>query len=150
MKFHYSGILSTAQDTGEETLIFRPEVPLVVHGPRGAMKWHALVDTGADNTVLPSSLAETLGIQTTPCRGPNAVAFGGQQISMSFAEVELELPFDDGSLRWPAHVFFCEPNEESQETPILGHQGFLDFFTATFIGEECALELTPNADLPRD
>jgi hypothetical protein len=36
-----------------------------------------------------------------------------------------------------------------EETVILGHQGFLDYFTATFIGEECVLDLEPNSYLPR-
>jgi hypothetical protein len=31
---------------------------------------------------------------------------------------------------------------------ILGHEGFLDFFTAVFDGEHCTLELTPNSGLP--
>jgi hypothetical protein len=40
------------------------------------------------------------------------------------------------------------PDDASQETLILGHQGFLDYFTASFDGDECALELTPNRHLP--
>ena len=31
---------------------------------------------------------------------------------------------------------------------IIGHQGFLDFFTATFVGEDCYLALEPNSSLP--
>ena len=83
MRFDYTGIISLTADTGDHVAIFRPEIQLVVHGPRGSREVRALVDTGAD-----------------------------------------------------------------EETIILGHQGFLDYFTATFIGEECALELEPNSYLP--
>ena len=31
---------------------------------------------------------------------------------------------------------------------ILGHSGFLDYFTANFDGENGILTLTPNAELP--
>jgi len=34
-----------------------------------------------------------------------------------------------------------------EETLILGHQGFLDYFTATFKGDEFALELEANSYL---
>ena len=34
-------------------------------------------------------------------------------------------------------------------TLILGHQGFLDYFNATFSGEDCALDLEANGYLPR-
>jgi hypothetical protein len=66
---------------------------------------------------------------------------------LSFADVEPELGRPDGNLRWLSRVYFA-PDDASQETLILGHQGFLDYFTASFNGDECTLELTPNRHLP--
>jgi hypothetical protein len=80
--------------------------------------------------------------------GPAARAFGGQAIPRFYADVELELARADGRLRWPAHVYFLTAGTD-EETIIRGQQGFLDYFTATFMGEECVLDLEPNSYLPR-
>ena len=147
MKFNYTAIVSIASDTGEPMVLFRPEVGMRVHGPGGSRDFLALVDTGADNTILPESIAHDLDIPVHPCQGPAATAFGGQQITLSYADVELELVHDDGNLRWFPRVYFvC--GDADQETIILGHQGFLDYFTATFDGEDCTVNLQPNSYLP--
>ena len=129
-------------------VIFRPEVRIKVHGPKGSADFLALVDTGADNTILPESIARNLGIALIAYKGPAATAFGGQEITLSYADVELELVHADETLRWLTRVFFVAGDTE-KETLILGHQGFLDYFTAMFIGEECVLDLKANAFLPR-
>jgi hypothetical protein len=148
MIFHYTAILSPAPDTGEEIVIFRPEVPLRIFGPNGSAMYMALVDTGADNTIMPMTIARELGITTHRGKGPGAAAFGGQEISLSHADVELELTQDENSLRWRARVqFFGSPDIEP-ETLIVGHQGFLDHFTAIFDGEQLTLDLQPNGDIP--
>jgi hypothetical protein len=149
MKFPYSGFLSKAQDSGEEIIIFRPEVPLRIHGNRGLVDIIALVDTGADNTILPLAIARELGIETRKAKGPVAVAFGGQQIPLSFADVKLELLAQDEALLWQARVQFFDFADVDSETLIVGHEGFLDFFTAIFDGEQTTLTLEPNNDIPR-
>ena len=147
MRFDYTGIISSAPDTGDAIVTFRPEVRITVHGPNGSGDFLALVDTGADNTILPESVAHALGIPLVPGQGPAARAFGGQEIALSYADVELELVHPDGKLRWLARAYFLAGGAD-EETLILGHQGFLDFFTATFVGEHCALDLEPNSYLP--
>jgi len=147
MRFDYTCIVSSAPDTGDAIVIFRPEVRITVHGPNGSGDFLALVDTGADNTILSESIARVLGIPLIPGKGPGAQAFGGQDLDLSYADAELELLHAEGGLRWPARVYFLAGDAE-EETLILGHQGFLDYFTATFIGEECALHLEPNSYLP--
>ena len=49
---------------------------------------------------------------------------------------------------WKTTVGFVEFGSASDEVIILGHGGCLDFFTATFDGENAELELVPNAFLP--
>ena len=147
MRFDYSTVVSLAPDTGEAFVIFRPEVPITLHGPKGSDSFLALVDTGADNTIFPESIAHDLGFPLIPGEGPAARAFGGQKVSLSYADVDLELVHTDEILQWKSRVYFLS-GAGDEDTLILGHQGFLDFFTATFIGEECALELVPNSYLP--
>jgi len=148
MRFNYTTIISAAPDTGELVVIFRPEVQITVHGPKGSGDFVALVDTGADNTILPESIARDLGIPLIPGEGPAATAFGGQEMPLSYADVQLELVHPDETLRWLARVYFVADGGD-RETLILGHQGFLDYFTATFSGDDCALDLKANSYVPR-
>jgi len=62
--------------------------------------------------------------------------------------VVLEVVHGDERLRWLSRVYFLAGGD-AEETLVLGHQGFLDYFTATFIGEECVIDLEPNPYLPR-
>ena len=147
MKLSYTGLISLAPDTGEPNLIFRPEIQVTIHGPRGSRDLLALVDTGADNTIFPEATASALGIPLIPTAGPSARAYGGQAISLSYAHVELELILEAVRWQWYARVFFAASAAQG-ESVVLGHQGFLEYFTATFFGDECALELVPNTELP--
>ncbi len=38
---------------------------------------------------------------------------------------------------------------DTEKAAILGHEGFLDYFTATFDGENCVVALEPNGSIPR-
>jgi hypothetical protein len=149
MKFAYSGFISPAPDTGEEVLIFRPEVPLRIHGPEESALYMALVDTGADNTILPQSIARELKIATTKAKGPGATAFGGQQLALSFADVQLEIVDDTRARRWPARVYFFEFLGGQPETVVVGHEGFLDYFTTIFHGDQLVLDIEPNGEFPQ-
>jgi hypothetical protein len=146
MEFSYSGFISAALDSGENVLIFRPEVRIRVLGANDAIVNNALVDTGADNTIFPLSIARELKIATTAARGPNATTFGGGQIPLSCADVPLELSENSTMICWLARVYFYDFPEEQPETLVVGHEGFLDFFMATFDGEHLSLYLEPNQD----
>ncbi len=49
---------------------------------------------------------------------------------------------------WKTTVGFVDFGSASDEFIMLVHGGCLDFFTATFDGENAELELVPNAFLP--
>jgi hypothetical protein len=108
----------------------------------------ALVDTGSDNTVFPLSIARELNIITHEAKGPGATAFGGQHIPLSYADVELQISDEQTSLRWHARVHFFDFPDAELETLVVGHQGFLDFFTAVFDGAQMTVDLDSNEDIP--
>ena len=149
MRFPYTLNIVPSIDTGEEIVLLRPEIPLRVCGPVGHVDVLALVDTGADNSIFPLSVATELGIEPTIGTGPGATAFGGQRIALSFADLVLELAQNGNVIRWRSRVYFADFPNDSEKAVILGHEGFLDYFTATFIGEDCVLDLEPNASIPR-
>ncbi|MBX3412718.1 MAG: aspartyl protease family protein [Pirellulales bacterium] len=147
MIFNYTTIISTAPEDGEPMLIMRPEIFITIHGATRSHRYLGLVDTGADFTVFPESVAEQIGIKPTPGSGPAITAFGGQQLRLSFADVDLEISDGESSCRWNARIQFADIPSAKDETLLLGHVGFLEFFSATFYGEQCELELSPNANL---
>jgi hypothetical protein len=148
MTFPYTLNIARAITTGDEIVVLRPEIQVLIHGPAGGAEVLALADTGADNSVFPLSIAHRLGIVTTPGKGPGAIAFGGQQIALSFANVVIELRQDGESIRWLSQLYFADFPGDSEKTAILGHEGFLDYFTAIFDGENCTVTLEPNTDIP--
>ncbi len=148
MKFSYSLNIARSIDTGDEIVILRPEIPIRIFGPAGVAETLALVDTGADNSILPLSIARDLRLETTPGKGPDAAAFGGQRIPLSFAEVVLEISENEVPIRWRGRLYFADFPDDAEKAVILGHEGFLDFFTATFDGENCVLTLEPNDGIP--
>jgi predicted aspartyl protease len=147
MIFYYQPIISAAPD-GNYQIVLRPEIPVTVIGPTGKATYSGLVDTGSDNTILPKSVAHQLGIALVPAAGPPATVFGGHRVQLLVGDVTLELEADTEVARWQTQIYFFDFAHEEDETVILGHMGFLDYFTATFDGKLGSLTLVPNDELP--
>ncbi len=148
LTFDYAPIVIPAADDGEPLLLFRPEIMVTIYGPAGATVIHALADTGADYTVLSAKIASNFGIPTWPATGPPFRAFGGQEIASRFSDVELQMGSGSDTFRWQSRVFFTD-DPSVEDTPVIGHVGFFEFFTMTFRGGDNILELEPNEHLPR-
>lgn len=148
MLFHYQPIVSEPPDGGDYLLILRPEIPIAVIGPSQSITLLGLVDTGSDNTILPKIVAEQLNIPLQNAHGPEATVFGGNRVRLLAGEVTLQIEADGESLRWSTPIYFFDFPKHHDETAILGHAGFLDYFTAVFDGKEGTLALLPNDDLP--
>jgi hypothetical protein len=148
MKSYYVPAFVNSAETGVPSLILRPEIAIFVGGPRGSGQYQALVDTGADNTILPKSVADEWGIELVRGAGPPLTAFGGQQLATYFGDAEFEMQDEQTSIRWKARVLFFDFPSADQESLVLGHTRFLDYFTATFDGEQATLTLTANDELP--
>jgi len=103
------------------------------------------MDSGADDTILPVDVATVFGIAMLPATG-HGMRWRGQQFSLRYGRVELELVGDAGnSLRWPATVAFTAANVRY---PLLGIAGCLEFLDARFLGKDQFLELEANLSLP--
>ena len=148
MIFPYQSIITQAPVGDDYLLIYRPEIPITVGGPKGEAIQIGLVDTGSDNTILPKSVADELGISLRPTSGPPSNVFGGHRVQLLIGDVHLTLKAGNGSLSWRTQVYFFGFASTEDETVILGHSGFLDYFTATFDGKYGVLTLTPNDELP--
>jgi hypothetical protein len=148
MIFPYRSIISEAPDGRDYLLIHRPEVPITILGSAASGTYVGLVDTGSDNTILPKSIADDLGIATQATTGPAASVFGGSRVELLAGKAILRLEAESTILTWETAVYFFDFPSADEETLILGHAGFLEYFTATFDGKAAELTLVANDDLP--
>ena len=117
-----------------------------VIGPPGTASVLALVDTGADVTLLPRSIAGRIGATVEDTVRWPVGGFGGQVIEASPGDVELGITWDGSSIRWKATIAFVDYPAGAEESSILGHAGFLDFFRVIFDSpaKELEIQLTPD------
>lgn len=148
MKFAYREYVSVFPGTKDFRLILRPVITIRIIGPKAGARWDALVDTGADETLFPWSLAETLGIELDHQMTSEAAGISGDRLKIHYGHVDLRVESSQELVSWKTTVGFVDFSSPSDEVIILGHGGCLDFFTATFDGENAELDLTPNAYLP--
>ena len=148
MKFAYREYVSAFPGTNDYRLILRPVITIRVVGPKSDARWDALVDSGADETLFPLSLADALGIELDQQMTSEAAGISGDRLKIFYGDVELRIESVQEFVAWKTTVGFVDFGSVSDEVIIPGHGGCLDFFTATFDGENAELELVPNAFLP--
>jgi predicted aspartyl protease len=120
-------------------VVYRPAIPITIHAGGSRVERFALVDTGADLTVIPGEIASFLGI--VPDRD-KAIAMSGVEdaiLSASPADVELELSRGRDVYRWRTRVYVAD-----QQYVLLGTEGFLEYFVATFDWSAKTLEIMPS------
>ena len=83
MKFHYVAFRQASDGGAEEVVAYRPVVPIVFHGPRGAVRRLGLVDTGADSSLLPTWVADVVGISLDAGRATRVSGIGDSPLTPS-------------------------------------------------------------------
>ena len=103
------------------------------------------MDTGADDTVFPDSVAATLGVDLANAPQASCFGVGGTVSVVRLAEVSLWIADRQERREWKAWVGF---SPVPLRIALQGFAGFLEFFTATFLGDQDAVELTVNTLYP--
>lgn len=62
-RFPYRSMRLPLSDGGVGYDVFRPLFEVEIGGPKGNARLLALVDTGADETIVPESVRELLGVE---------------------------------------------------------------------------------------
>ncbi len=148
MKFAYREYVGVFPGTSDYRLILRPVITIRIVGPKSDARWDALVDSGADETLFPLSLAEALGVELDQQLTSEAAGISGVRLTIHYGDVELRIESGQEIIAWKTTVGFVDFGSASDEVIILGHGGCLDYFTATFHGENAEVELEANALLP--
>jgi len=130
---------------GGRTVRPRPLIAVTLVGPAGSRIREAILDTAADDTVFPESLAAQLGIDLTAAPTGAGSGVGLVTVPLRYAEVTLRIASPHEQREWQAWVGFTSGK---LRRPILGFAGCLQYFTATFLGDQEEVELSVNRLYP--
>jgi hypothetical protein len=148
MRFPYRQYISQYPGSSDFRLILRPVITVRIGGPRASARWDALVDTGADETLLPLSRGELLGVILDRDATSQAAGITGELLTILYGDVEFQIGDGHETARWRTTVRFVDFGSADDEVIVLGHGGCLDYFTAEFDGENADLQLKANSLLP--
>lgn len=110
----------------------RPTVDLLLSHYHDEIRVRALVDTGAPFCIFSRAVAEALAIDMGLGRGDDRrIRILGGEHDSRLAMVHLELPPFDG-LTWETECAFLYADLELSFAGVLGQQGFLDRWIASF------------------
>ncbi len=130
-------------------IVYRPVARLRIGGSNGNAYLRALIDTGADHTLVPFSIAEDVGAELFEDEHNSVEGISGHEIAVVPGRVQLELLDDSDSLQWTAIIGFAKFASPDDECSVLGHAGCLEYFLAAFDGAGRAVEPTLRGDLPQ-
>jgi len=148
MNFTYTKYEVEPSPTNPSGIVYRPEILLRVVGLTSDALLMALIDTGADECVLPLSLAEIIGVVLDESQTVLAAGVGGHTLELMPADAEFELDSGSERHRWPIRVGFAQFENPEDECAILGNVGALEYFTATFDANGRCGTLVANARFP--
>ncbi|MBI3623559.1 aspartyl protease family protein [Candidatus Pacearchaeota archaeon] len=121
-----------------------PSIPVMLSGTGTKYQFIALLDSGADVSVIPKEVAELLGLDLNK-RKEEARGIGGIvpaiQTNMN---IELGKPHEMYSFNIPVKVVLSEIDEEIPV--LLGRAGFFDKFVISFDQKEERVTLKRNVN----
>jgi hypothetical protein len=123
-------------------VIYEPVVPVWFVGPQQTYLIRGLLDTGASMTLVPRFYLTKLGLMPGE-RVLLRTAAGAVEVLLGM--LDLELRARRVTYRWSARVGFAS---RVDNLALLGHSGFLDYFSVTFDGLRKCSTLRPNGTFP--
>src|SRR5882724_8895583 len=136
LRYPYTRIvlLHPSAALGGRSAISRPLISLTVIGPGGSQLLDGLIDSGADGILVPEYVASTIGIDLTTASQETTRGIGGGRITARYVDVTLRIADQNEYREWFAPM--------GRRTAILGHAGFLEYFSTTLLGDLQRVELT--------
>ena len=130
---------------GSLTPVFRPMLPVRIIGPKSANPpVPCRLDTGADDVMFPDIEAGFLGLVLDEANRVPIESLGRGTTAI-YETVDLEITDGTTTWRWSARVGF---HDGPKHVYVVGHNGFLQHFTASFDGKDRRFSLVPNGTFP--
>lgn len=123
-----------------EERVFRPMIPVSFRVGKILFKSYCLIDSGADYTVLPISLAKKFGMNLTDVPHFLIAGANGSHFTIYKSPIQIEHVIEKSGkkpLKWSSHVYFSA----SETTFLLGQKGFLENFKVVLNGKKRKVEI---------
>jgi hypothetical protein len=133
MKYHYRAAVPAQAGP----LLYRPIVEIEIVGPKGKLRELALIDSGADRSMLNKDIADIVGIDLTQATTRKAIGITGAT-TVYLTEVELTLAGARGKMTIPVGFI-----DSPYVSVLLGQHGFFDLHRITFEKHHHVFKITP-------
>jgi hypothetical protein len=135
MKYRYSVVSGLTNTDGRYTK--RPIIEVELGHGNIRRKFLALIDSGADQIMMPAAVAEAFGIEAAACPRRSSMGISMEPIDGFVATLSFRLKDQSGSFDAP--VVFVEP-----DIPVLlGREGFFERYRIKFEQDHDTFEITP-------
>lgn len=121
--------------------VYRPVIPFRIIGSAAAVICYGLLDSGADETILPRAMADLVGIHVDTKQTSVATSASGE-MTVAYGDATLEVGKGKGRYRWRTTVGVVD---QPWQEAILGHAGFLHYFDALLSWGKSEIRLTRNS-----
>ena len=141
MKFPYTqyDVEPTPSQPGV-SVVFRPVIPFRLTGATAGAVFYGLLDSGADETLIPKEIADHIGVESISDQTGTILSASGE-MPATYGAVSIEFGPESERYRWRAVVGIVD---QPWKEALLGHIGFLRYFDVTFLGDDRAVQLARN------
>ena len=122
--------------------IYRTTIPIIFKYKTNFILVEALVDSGADQTILPVEIATALNIPLDESSATYFFGAGGNTFEVYRSQFAIQHSLRAAGfqpIQWSTKVYFAQ----SQPTILLGQDGFLNRFRVTLDGIKKEIEIRP-------
>jgi hypothetical protein len=135
MKYRYAVVAGQTNINGRYTK--RPIVEVELSRGARRRKFLALIDSGADQIMMPSAVAEVLGIDRAAC--PRRAVMGVSMEPIEGFIAQMTFTLEGQNEEFEAPVVFIDT-----DVPVLlGREGFFDLYRVKFEQDHDTFEISP-------
>ncbi len=107
-----------------------PWIPITLIGPKNSLDTIALIDSGADFSVIPREFGEIMGVDFTRGEREKTKGVGGEVDTLRTAiNVNIVRGHESYTFTLPIHIML---KEKTDVPPLIGRAKFFDEFKITF------------------
>ena len=138
MKFKYRKVfVGSSPVFPKRKFVFRPVIPISLIYKKKPLRYEALIDSGSDYTLFPSTLGKKLGINVESGKRESVSGVSGSALNIYFHNVFIEI----AGYKFKVYAGFAE--NINQNFAILGRNGVFNNFKINFNLKKKEVEIIP-------